>query len=239
MDLTPLAKLIASVVAKLASFRVIMAVVTSTAVTASVTGPLAIQAINARDLETTAPPTTIVAVNGSISPDGPRPTIIATTSTTSTTTSTTSTTTTLPPIPTTRPRVIPPGPTVPPPTIPPPTPTTIQAPVLTPFVSVSVSPERTESSLLDGTRITGDVYVFFARNASAVSWYLDGTEADNLAGVATKTPFDYRVDANQIPAPLATRTLTNGVHKIIAKVKSVSSAVEEIFIATFEVTNTK
>lgn len=225
--------MIAALAAKLASFRVVMALITSTAVTASVTGPLAIQAVNARNLEVSAPTTTITPIDGSISAGGPRRT-----STPPTTTSTppTTTSTTLRPT-TVRPPVIPPRSTIPPATT---TiaPTTTVVAALTPFVSVSVSPDHSTATLLDSRRVTGDVYVFFTRDASTVTWYLDGTGAENLVGTAATAPFDLWVDANQKPRPLKTRALTNGTHTITAKVAAANSPTDEIFVATFDVINT-
>ena len=66
--MAPPARIVTTIVTKVTSFRVIVALVTSAAVTASVAGPLAYQAVTARDAWVTTPMATTIAPTTTIAP---------------------------------------------------------------------------------------------------------------------------------------------------------------------------
>jgi len=220
--------LIAAVAAKAASFRVIVALVSSTLVTASVTGPLAYQAVEARQ---NPPVSQALGPAGSVEGGGPRRTSTPPV-----------TTATAPPVTTTTPQ---PTTTVEDPTsssvpgdssinpIPTTRPTTTVPVDLTQGVSVSVDPDRSGETLLDGTRVSGQVYIFVdAAGASKVDWYLDRTTADGTPESSdSQAPLDLFQGSTNAGAPLPLDTaarLGAGSHTLLAIVTLADGSVRTL-----------
>ena len=214
--MSTLARILTNVITKITSFRVIVAVVTSSAVTASVAGPLAYQAIEARNA--VPPPTTTTTTTTTQATRPPTtvaPTIEPTTSTTSTTTSTTvvepinlpASTTTVAPSTTLRERV----------------------------TGVEVYADKRDSSvLLDGTRITGQVYVYSNLDgATAVTWFLDDPTGAGTPLSSDAAP-DLQIYAGTPAPPFDTTKLTIGLHTLLARVTLSNGTVTDR-VATFEV----
>lgn len=218
--MTTFARILSSIVTKVTSFRVIVAVVTSSAVTASVAGPLAYQAVEARNAE--PPPTTIVTT---VTTPTVRPTtsVRPLTDTSTTTTSTTTemmTTTTVAPIS-----------TVAPSTTPAPT-TTRRARVTGVYVSAGDSTDG--AALLDGSRVTGQVYVYGQLDgATAVTWFLDDPRGTGTPLGADVAP-GLQLYAGSPAPPFDTTKLSIGLHTLLARLTLSNGTVTDR-LATFEV----
>ncbi len=217
--MTAFARILTSIITKVTSFRVIVAVVTSSAVTASVAGPLAYQAVEARNAE--PPPTTIVTTVTapevrSTTSAGP----IAETPTTTTSTTTTTTTTTATPISTAAP-------------------TTTLAPATTrrarvTGVYVSAGDSTDGAALLDGSRVTGQVYVYGQLDgAAAVSWFLDDPTGASAPLSADAAPGLQLYPGSPAP-PFDTTKLSIGLHTLLARLTLSNGTVTDR-VATFEV----
>lgn len=209
----------------LVSFRVVMALVTSASVTASVAGPMAYQAAKAREeVEVAAPaPTTTVATTTTPSPSRPGPVPATSTTTSSTTTSTTTL------APTTTVPGAPPAPQTP--TVAPSSTTSTTSTTIPPVTSLglfsSVSSDHSNPSVLAGSRAFGRVWLFFdGPGVTSVRYWIDGDGSGAPDRVA-RSPFDVR------PEGIEVRTLGLGVHTLRAEVTTVDDTY--IRTATFEV----
>ena len=183
---------LATALAGFFSFRVLMALITSTSVTAVVAGPMAYQASKARD-------EVVVAAD----PVGTTTTSEAPTLATvvPATTTTTTTTTTIAPV------VTVPGQT-----------TTTLPDLLPTGLSVSPNADHTLAVALQGSRLFGALYLFFdgAGVTSVTYWTDDPTGAGAPIAVASAPPFDVN------PAMVDLTALGVGPHTLLAEVSTTS-----------------
>lgn len=195
---TRVAKTVAGLAGSVLSFRVLVALTTSVAVTGAVAGPLAFRVANSEEAapapSTTQPPRTS-APSQSTTPEPPSSS--TTSSTTSTTTTTTSTTTTTTSTTTTT--------TLPTTTIQPPSSDGI-------FVREDVASGA--SGLLNGAYVGASAFIWFAEPADSVAFYLDSPVDDTPNRVDNVAPFDFAAGANGDAAPFDPATVDVGYHTL-------------------------
>ncbi len=99
-------------------------------------------------------------------------------------------------------------------------------------LSMSSTPEGSDSGLLEGGKLSGDIYVFVNSDSeiSEVRFYLDGT----LVKTERRAPFAFSGDSNGLLNPFDTTQLTAGSHVISAEV-DMSNGVTEVLTANLTV----
>lgn len=215
----PTTKRVTQVLAGLASsalsFRVLVALSTSLAVTGAVAAPLAVQvarsdgtiaapapAPDAGD-EPAAPADTTEPTEPATEPEPTEPappdTSAPTEPTPEETTTTVTTTTVVDEVTTTTEE---PAPT-----------TTVPSPTSNGIVVTEESEERL-SGLLNGAFAAGPVFITFNEPAESVSFYLDRPIDGNPDRVDTEAPFDFKVDEAGTPVSFDTTTLSVGYHTL-------------------------
>jgi hypothetical protein len=197
-----------TLLANAVSSKIVLAVAISSALTGGVAGPLAYQAFHARDVaqqaataqhnqERKAPKGTKELAGGTTTTSTSTTTSTTTTTTTTTTTASSTSTTTEPSTSTTEP------------TVETSTTTTTTLPASVPIL-VSVSPDHSPAENLDGTQLSGQVYVF--------------------ANVPSDASVTYSVDGSPpAPAldPLDTSPLDTGPHTVEATVTQDDTSVTQ------------
>jgi hypothetical protein len=173
-----------TLVANAASSKLVLAVAISSALTGGVAGPLAYQAFHARDVAQQA--ATAQHRQEQKAPKGTKELAGGTTTTsTSTTTSTTTTTTTTTTAPSTSTTTTEPSTTTTEPPVESTTTTTTALPPSIPIM-VSVSPDHAPAENIDGTQLSGQVYVFAdVPSDASVTYSIDGSPP-----AATLEPLD-------------------------------------------------
>lgn len=228
---------IRAAITNVASFRVLVALTTSTAVTAGVSGPLAYQAIQAQHRHQT---TEIAAERGKVSPGGPQRSPESTTvvgATDDTTTSLPIPNNSVAPSPSGAPTTRLPGQTTLPGSRPVPNqPTTTVNPNLTPYVMVSVDPSHSEAQHLDGARVSGQVYVFVnLPNVKSVTYY---SETDVPTGTPLRTvtapPFALNPGATE-PGPTDVNALFGGGRHRLLAVVTLNDGTQRLLPTAFDV----
>ncbi len=101
---------------------------------------------------------------------------------------------------------------------------------------ISNSADRSDSAVLAGAKVKGNIYVFLnKRNATEVAFYLDG--ATSPVSIERISPFDLGTTAEDGSArPFNTTALADGSHRLRAVVKTSTRAGAQ-FNATFTVAN--